>query len=184
MFSKSFLHGIGHLFFNVFPIELCSLPPKELKANSLTVAVPPPTDLRFTNVGPATIRVTWTPPASIELTSFLVRYSPVKNEEDIAELSISPSDNAVVLTSKNVWLNCVRGVSSADSQFTFGTTGVLGDMFRDGQQVYVCFPPDGQQACVCFVLCQANGLVHSSESAIVKAESHFILASCKATKGR
>ncbi|XP_048339495.1 fibronectin [Sphaerodactylus townsendi] len=61
-------------------------------------AVPPPTDLRFTNVGPDTIRVSWTPPASIELTSFLVRYSPVKNEEDVAELSISPSDNAVVLT--------------------------------------------------------------------------------------
>uniref|UniRef100_A0A8D0E6E8 Fibronectin n=1 Tax=Salvator merianae TaxID=96440 RepID=A0A8D0E6E8_SALMN len=61
-------------------------------------AVPSPTDLRFTNVGPDTIRVTWTPPASIELTSFLVRYSPVKNEEEVAELSISPSDNAVVLT--------------------------------------------------------------------------------------
>ncbi|KAL8183843.1 UNVERIFIED_CONTAM: Fibronectin, partial [Gekko kuhli] len=61
-------------------------------------AVPPPTDLRFTNVRPDTIRVTWTPPASIELTSFLVRYSPIKNEEDETELSISPSDNAVVLT--------------------------------------------------------------------------------------
>ncbi|KAJ6665358.1 hypothetical protein lerEdw1_004407 [Lerista edwardsae] len=61
-------------------------------------AVPPPTDLRFTNVGPDTIRVTWTPPASIELTNFLVRFSPLKNEEDVTELSISPSDNAVVLT--------------------------------------------------------------------------------------
>uniref|UniRef100_A0A670YGB5 Fibronectin n=1 Tax=Pseudonaja textilis TaxID=8673 RepID=A0A670YGB5_PSETE len=61
-------------------------------------AVPPPTDLRFTNVGPDTMRVTWTPPASIELTSFLIRFSPMKNKEDIAELSISPSDNAVVLT--------------------------------------------------------------------------------------
>ncbi|XP_037379893.1 fibronectin isoform X3 [Talpa occidentalis] len=61
-------------------------------------AVPPPTDLRFTNVGPDTMRVTWAPPSSIELTNFLVRYSPVRNEEDVAELSISPSDNAVVLT--------------------------------------------------------------------------------------
>ncbi|XP_017651748.1 fibronectin isoform X10 [Nannospalax galili] len=61
-------------------------------------AVPPPTDLRFTNVGPDTMRVTWAPPPSIELTNLLVRYSPVKNEEDVAELSISPSDNAVVLT--------------------------------------------------------------------------------------
>ena len=64
-------------------------------------AVPPPTDLRFTNVGPDTMRVTWAPPSSIELTNLLVRYSPVKNEEDVAELSISPSDNAVVLTSKH-----------------------------------------------------------------------------------
>uniref|UniRef100_A0A8D0HPR7 Fibronectin n=1 Tax=Sphenodon punctatus TaxID=8508 RepID=A0A8D0HPR7_SPHPU len=61
-------------------------------------AVPPPTDLHFTNVGPDTIRVTWTPPASIELTSFLVRYSPMKNEEEVAELTISPSDNMVILT--------------------------------------------------------------------------------------
>ncbi|XP_042299575.1 fibronectin isoform X1 [Sceloporus undulatus] len=67
-------------------------------SETITQAVPPPTDLRFTNVGPDTIRVTWTPPTSIELTSFLVRYSPVKNEEDVTELSISPSDNAVVLT--------------------------------------------------------------------------------------
>lgn len=63
-------------------------------------AVPPPTDLRFTNIGSDTMRVTWAPPSSIELTNLLVRYSPVKNEEDVAELSISPSDNAVVLTSK------------------------------------------------------------------------------------
>nr|XP_025042612.1 fibronectin isoform X1 [Pelodiscus sinensis] len=61
-------------------------------------AVPAPTDLRFTNVRPDTMRVTWTPPVSIELTSFLVRYSPVKKEDDVAELTISPSDNMVVLT--------------------------------------------------------------------------------------
>lgn len=64
------------------------------------VAVPPPTDLRFTNVGPDTMRVTWTAPTSIVLSSFLVRYSPVKKEEDVAELTISPSDNMVILTSK------------------------------------------------------------------------------------
>lgn len=86
---------------SVFQAKLCCLRKNPKAFNPLNVAVPPPTDLRFTNVGPHTIRVTWTPPASIELTSFLVRYSPVKNEDDIAELSISPSDNAVVLTSKN-----------------------------------------------------------------------------------
>ncbi|XP_067404802.1 fibronectin isoform X1 [Emydura macquarii macquarii] len=67
-------------------------------SKTITQAVPAPTDLRFTNVGPDAMRVTWSPPASIELTSFLVRYSPVKKEEDVAELSISPSDSMVVLT--------------------------------------------------------------------------------------
>uniref|UniRef100_A0A674I4E2 Fibronectin n=1 Tax=Terrapene triunguis TaxID=2587831 RepID=A0A674I4E2_9SAUR len=68
-------------------------------SKTITQAVPAPTDLRFTNVGPDAMRVTWTPPVSIELTSFLVRYSPVKKEEDVAELTISPSNNMVVLTS-------------------------------------------------------------------------------------
>ncbi|XP_070588325.1 fibronectin isoform X2 [Erythrolamprus reginae] len=67
-------------------------------SETTTQAVPPPTDLHFTNVGPDTIRVTWTPPASVELSSFLVRFSPMKNKEDVAELSISPSDSSVVLT--------------------------------------------------------------------------------------
>ncbi|KAG3275177.1 fibronectin 1, transcript variant X10 [Ictidomys tridecemlineatus] len=67
-------------------------------SDTIIPAVPPPTDLRFTNVGPDTMRVTWAPPSSIELSNLLVRYSPVKNEDDVAELSISPSDNAVVLT--------------------------------------------------------------------------------------
>ncbi|XP_004401274.1 PREDICTED: fibronectin isoform X10 [Odobenus rosmarus divergens] len=79
-------------------------------------AVPPPTDLRFTNVGPDTMRVTWAPPPSIELTNFLVRYSPVKNEEDVAELSISPSDNAVVLTNLLPGTEYLVSVSSVYEQ--------------------------------------------------------------------
>ncbi|XP_014922196.1 fibronectin isoform X10 [Acinonyx jubatus] len=79
-------------------------------------AVPPPTDLRFTNIGPDTMRVTWAPPPSIELTNLLVRYSPVKNEEDVAELSISPSDNAVVLTNLLPGTEYLVSVSSVYEQ--------------------------------------------------------------------
>nr|Q28275.3 RecName: Full=Fibronectin; Short=FN [Canis lupus familiaris] len=79
-------------------------------------AVPPPTDLRFTNIGPDTMRVTWAPPPSIELTNFLVRYSPVKNEEDVAELSISPSDNVVVLTNLLPGTEYLVSVSSVYEQ--------------------------------------------------------------------
>ncbi|XP_018415458.1 PREDICTED: fibronectin isoform X10 [Nanorana parkeri] len=64
----------------------------------ITQAVPPPTDLRFTNTGPDTMRVTWSPPTSIELSNFLVRFFPVKRPEDVTELSISQTDNMVVLT--------------------------------------------------------------------------------------
>ncbi|XP_051642693.1 fibronectin isoform X5 [Manacus candei] len=67
-------------------------------SETITPAVPPPTDLRFTNVGPDTMRVTWTPPTSIVLSSFLVRYSPAKKEDDVAEVTVSPSDNMVILT--------------------------------------------------------------------------------------
>lgn len=85
-------------------------------SDTIIPAVPAPTDLRFTNIGPDTIRVTWAPPPSIELTSILVRYSPVKNEEDVAELSISPSDNAVVLTNLLPGTEYVVSVSSVYEQ--------------------------------------------------------------------
>ncbi|XP_066135771.1 fibronectin isoform X4 [Saccopteryx bilineata] len=85
-------------------------------SDTIIPAVPPPTDLRFTNVGPDTIRVTWAPPPSIELTNFLVRYSPVKNEEDVAELTISPSDNAVVLTNLLPGTEYLVSVSSVYEQ--------------------------------------------------------------------
>ncbi|XP_075685753.1 fibronectin isoform X5 [Rhinoderma darwinii] len=64
----------------------------------VTQAVPPPTHLRFTNTGPDTMRITWAAPTSIELSSFLVRFFPVKKPDDVTELSISPSDNMVVLS--------------------------------------------------------------------------------------
>ncbi|XP_070345880.1 fibronectin isoform X12 [Equus asinus] len=85
-------------------------------SDTIIPAVPPPTDLRFTNVGPDTMRVTWAPPPSIELTNLLVRYSPVKNEEDVAELSISPSDNAVVLTNLLPGTEYLVSVSSVYEQ--------------------------------------------------------------------
>ncbi|XP_063789235.1 fibronectin isoform X5 [Pseudophryne corroboree] len=64
----------------------------------ITQAVPPPTNLRFTNVRSDSMRITWAPPTSMELSSFLVRYFPVKKPDDVTELTISPTDNMVVLT--------------------------------------------------------------------------------------
>ncbi|XP_067596789.1 fibronectin isoform X9 [Pseudorca crassidens] len=85
-------------------------------SDTIVPAVPPPTDLRFTNVGPDTMRVAWAPPPSIELTNLLVRYSPVKNEEDVAELSVSPSDNAVFLTNLLPGTEYLVSVSSVYEQ--------------------------------------------------------------------
>ncbi|XP_053454180.1 fibronectin isoform X21 [Nycticebus coucang] len=85
-------------------------------SDTIIPAVPPPTDLRFTNIGPDTMRVTWAPPPSIDLTNFVVRYSPVKNEDDVAELSISPSDNVVVLTNLLPGTEYLISVSSVYEQ--------------------------------------------------------------------
>lgn len=103
-----FLHGMACTFLESLTNQIRVSCTNAKIHYPLYSAVPSPTDLRFTNVGPDTIRVTWTPPASVELTSFLVRFSPLRNTEDVAELSISPSDNAVVLTSKTltVLLRC------------------------------------------------------------------------------
>ncbi|KAM6314496.1 LOW QUALITY PROTEIN: fibronectin-like [Podargus strigoides] len=67
-------------------------------SDTITPAVPPPTDLQFSYVGPDTMRVNWTAPTPTVLSSFLVQYSPVKEEEDAVELIISPSENMVILT--------------------------------------------------------------------------------------
>uniref|UniRef100_UPI00398F7FBB fibronectin-like isoform X2 n=1 Tax=Pristiophorus japonicus TaxID=55135 RepID=UPI00398F7FBB len=61
-------------------------------------AVPSPTNLRFTHVGADTMRVSWSPPDSIDLSNFLVRYSPVGDEKGSTDLTIAPSNSMVVLT--------------------------------------------------------------------------------------
>ncbi|XP_051885374.1 fibronectin-like isoform X2 [Pristis pectinata] len=61
-------------------------------------AVPPPTDLRFTHVLADSMRVSWSPPSSIDLSNFIVRYSPVRNQEIFTNLTIAPSDSMVILT--------------------------------------------------------------------------------------
>ncbi|XP_048390369.1 fibronectin-like isoform X2 [Stegostoma tigrinum] len=61
-------------------------------------AVPPPTNLRFTHVGADTMRVSWSPPPSIDLSNFLVRYRPVGDEEGSTDLTITPSNSMVILT--------------------------------------------------------------------------------------
>nr|CAH18457.1 hypothetical protein [Homo sapiens] len=75
-----------------------------------------PLDVQADREDSREMRVTWAPPPSIDLTNFLVRYSPVKNEEDVAELSISPSDNAVVLTNLLPGTEYVVSVSSVYEQ--------------------------------------------------------------------
>ncbi|XP_041056553.1 fibronectin-like isoform X2 [Carcharodon carcharias] len=61
-------------------------------------AVPPPTRLRFNNIGEDTMRISWSPPTSVDLSNFLVRYSPVRDEEGTTNLTIAPSSSMVLLT--------------------------------------------------------------------------------------
>ncbi|XP_078259804.1 fibronectin-like isoform X2 [Rhinoraja longicauda] len=59
--------------------------------------VPPATDLRFTNVGADNMKVNWSPPASIDLTNFIVRYRPVTDKAS-TNRNIHSRSSMVVLT--------------------------------------------------------------------------------------
>ncbi|XP_072902575.1 fibronectin-like isoform X2 [Hemitrygon akajei] len=64
----------------------------------ITQAVPSPTDLRFTHVQADSMRIIWSPPDSVDLSNFIVRYRPVKDQDTFTNLTIPPTDNMVVLT--------------------------------------------------------------------------------------
>ncbi|XP_038643026.1 fibronectin-like isoform X2 [Scyliorhinus canicula] len=61
-------------------------------------AVPPPTRLRFNHVGEDSMRISWSPPTSVDLSGFLVSYSPVKDESGSTDLTIAPTSSMVMLT--------------------------------------------------------------------------------------
>uniref|UniRef100_W5MV81 Fibronectin n=1 Tax=Lepisosteus oculatus TaxID=7918 RepID=W5MV81_LEPOC len=60
-------------------------------------AVPTPTNLQFFDIGPDSMKVTWTAPTSVKISRFMVRYSPVKNEYDINERNVPGTSNNIVL---------------------------------------------------------------------------------------
>uniref|UniRef100_A0A4W6G7U6 Fibronectin n=1 Tax=Lates calcarifer TaxID=8187 RepID=A0A4W6G7U6_LATCA len=63
-------------------------------------SVPAPTDLRFSQVGPDSIGVSWASPHvpnTADINSFLIRYHPVDDEDDITETSTDGRSNSVVL---------------------------------------------------------------------------------------
>ncbi|XP_059823334.1 fibronectin-like isoform X2 [Hypanus sabinus] len=64
----------------------------------ITQAVPPPTDLRFTHVQADSMRIIWSPPDSVDLSNFIVRYRPVRDQDAFTNLTIAPTDNMVDLT--------------------------------------------------------------------------------------
>ncbi|XP_078085035.1 fibronectin-like [Mustelus asterias] len=67
----------------------------------ITRAVPPPTRLRFNHIGADTMRISWSPPTSVDVSNFLVSYSPVTDETESADLTIAPTSSMVILTSKS-----------------------------------------------------------------------------------
>ncbi|XP_044072797.1 fibronectin 1a [Siniperca chuatsi] len=63
-------------------------------------SVPAPTDLGFGQVGPDTMEITWVSPPvpnTADINSFLIRYHPIDDEDDITETSVGGRSNNVVL---------------------------------------------------------------------------------------
>nr|XP_020494095.1 fibronectin-like [Labrus bergylta] len=63
-------------------------------------SVPAPTDLGFGQVGPDSIEVTWVSPQvpnAADINSYLIRYHPIDDEDDLTETSTGGKSNNVVL---------------------------------------------------------------------------------------
>uniref|UniRef100_A0A8C7TCB6 Fibronectin n=1 Tax=Oncorhynchus mykiss TaxID=8022 RepID=A0A8C7TCB6_ONCMY len=69
-------------------------------SDTVTQAVPAPTNLDFPEVGPDSMRVTWTAPVvpnPADISSFVIRYHPIDDEDDITESSVGRNADTVVL---------------------------------------------------------------------------------------
>ncbi|XP_076120561.1 fibronectin 1a [Alosa pseudoharengus] len=63
-------------------------------------AVPAPTDLGFSDVGPESMLVSWTAPIvpnKADINRFIVRYHPIDSDDDITERSVSAAFNNLIL---------------------------------------------------------------------------------------
>ncbi|XP_028834681.1 fibronectin 1b isoform X3 [Denticeps clupeoides] len=66
-------------------------------STKVTQAIPAPTNLHFGEVGPDSMRVSWTIPRSTEITRFIIRYHPANQDDDIEEMNVGSTTDTVVL---------------------------------------------------------------------------------------
>lgn len=84
----------------------------------ISAAIPPPTNLKFTQVTPTSLTINWNAP-NVRLTGYRVRVNPKEKTGPMKEINLSPDSTSAVVSGLMVTFSFVLWEGDFGSHFRF-----------------------------------------------------------------